>query len=140
MKYFVFDTNAIIKKPSLLINKIENFKIIIPNFILNELNYVLKWHGNSFEINRILNVAIENNLVEISDKRIEITEKILNKTKNKNLSKIDLLLFEFAKIKLLEGHAITVVSSDKQFLNFSNKNGIISISIEAFTRKNIFLM
>lgn len=131
MKYFVVDTNIIIKEPSILTKWNANYTVIIPNFVIEELHGVRnrKISKNqkriiSDNLFRSIEDAEEKGFINIYREKIVPSDKTFNDNYGQRLAFVDLQLLQLCLKLSDEKKEVILVTNDTPLRAMADNYGI----------------
>lgn len=133
MKYFVLDTNILIKDPDIILRWSPNYKIIIPRLIFSELDRVTSRLGGP--IGRFwqnMEKAEKTGFISVLDSDYPISEDLINKSANSRLSIVDLQLAEICLKLQKEKKDVTLVTNDRPLRVYAENLQLKTIDLFQF--------
>ena len=132
MKYLILDTNILLKDINVIKNWTPQFTIIIPQFILNELDKVSNRIGYAKETFEVLNNSKRKGFVQITqpDLNLDDYQQVQSLPTSQKLSETDFLLFKYVQQLVKQGKDAILVSNDRALLRYAFAHGISYITLE----------
>jgi|CXWL01.1.fsa_nt_gi rRNA-processing protein FCF1 len=132
MKYFILDTNILIKDPATLTRWSPNYKIIIPKFLYGELDKVTSRLGPVGQFWKVLDQSTKTGFITVYDKEVEIPEEVHSRNYNQKLSYVDLQLFELTRQFSKENKDVVLVTNDRALRVFTEEYKIKTFDLFQF--------
>lgn len=138
MRYFVLDTNIIIRDPSVITVWSPNFRIIVPDIVIEEISILKNKHNKNF--NKVF-AQLEESLVKEMIIKTHISNFALKDNKdnldNSRLSRVDLILASYTKGLLTEGKDAVLVTHDRALQDHALTLGVKTINLSQL-RQELF--
>ncbi len=135
MKYLVLDTNILLKDINVIKRWSPQYKILIPKFIINELDAVSSRLHYNKQIFEIINNSDTKGFVTIVEPSIENDDikQFRDFPSTHRLSDTDYLLFKYVQQLTKQGKDAILVSDDRALTRFAMVNGVNSMSLEGLS-------
>jgi rRNA-processing protein FCF1 len=132
MQYLVLDTNILLKDINVINRWSPQFRILIPKFVLNELDQVSSRLRYNKEIFEILNNSNKKGFVQITqpDLAIDDYKQFHDMPTSQRLSETDYLLFKYVQQLIKQGKDAILVSNDRALARYAGTYGVSWLSLE----------
>lgn len=130
MKRFILDTNILFKDPSILTRWSSNFKIIIPDIVLEEAGKVSGRLPGTENVLQLVDNATAKGFVKIV--KVNRDKYPFNPNNdNKRISYVDFQLAHFAQDYSKDKEETFLVSEDRLLLKYANDIGVKTLNLFA---------
>jgi hypothetical protein len=130
MKRLILDTNILFKDPSILTRWSSNFKIIIPDIVLEEAGKVSGRLPGTENLLHLVDNATAKGFVKIA--KVDRNKYPYNPDNNNNrISHVDFQLAKFAKDYSKDKNETFLVTEDRLLLKYANDIGVKTLNLFA---------
>ena len=140
MKRLILDTNILFKDPSILTRWSSNFRIIIPDIVLEEAGKVSGRLPGTENLLHLVDNATAKGFVKIA--KVDRNKYPYNPDNNNNrISYVDFQLAKFAKDYSKDKNETFLVTEDRLLLKYANDIGVKTLNLFALRsrkRENYF--
>jgi hypothetical protein len=128
-KALVLDTSIVIRNPTALGVKLNNYQIIIPDIVEREVEFIASKRRDTAGLPSLIRESADKGIVRIE----RAPSGFVGKLKTSSLTLADALIFQYLEYLQTQGCEFTFVTADQELIELCAASGIATIGQTEFS-------